>query len=324
VPIKRSVRVPPVVRPTPRVAGVTMAGDLFDNYELHRIDFTPPEKDLVATNPSVHFDGKTWWCMIRCINYRLGKPLPRVTITKNAIVELDPNTWDVTSSHMVADLSQREAPKYKIHGYEDARLFTWDGRRWASATCCDLTVRGMRELVLLELSDDHDIVRMFPMRGRWSGHFQKNWSPIEDCGPLSFGYAIERGITIAVDVTGAALTTAVYEHGQLRKPENVRWGDLGALRGSSQAMRLPDGAWLVLVHDGKYRSQFVRLEELTMRMTHWTPAFHFREVGIEFSAGCAISLERDRVVASFSVKDATAELAVMPLSSVMAKLMPII
>jgi hypothetical protein len=279
-------------------------------------------------NPSIHLDEHgIWRCMVRCVNYRLGKPLPRMTITRTVMLELDPDTWSIRRAMSMADAAARTPPAFTIRGYEDARLFVWQGKLRASATCCDLTPRGARELVLLDIGpaeDDYAIQRVTPLRGSWSGHYQKNWIPVvtKDRNELSFVYAIDHGMKLdIVDAPVPCVADICHKHGEPRRQRIVRWGDLGGLRGSSQAMRWGDG-WLIVVHDRLYRSQIVLTDEV-FRITHWTPAFYFREIGIEFCAGATLDLEHGQLVASYSVKDATVELATMPIESVLSKLVPV-
>lgn len=313
----------PVARPTSRVTHAVHAKALFEGYSTQRIGYVAPE-GFVATNPSIFYDGRMWRCMIRCINYSLGKPLPRTVTSTTTMLELRPRTayrdvWCIDRTFPMRDVSGRGPPRHRIRGYEDARLFHWRSGLWASATCCDLTPRGHREIVLLELGWNYDIVSVTPMRGPWSTSFQKNWIPmVDEVDTLRFLYSVERGLALRVSpaVNGESpRVDAVEMRGELAKPsDRMAWGGVGILRGSSQAMPMGDGTWLVLVHDRRYRSQFLTLSS-DLRITHSTPEFHFRETGVEFSAGCAVDFAGDRVIASFSVKDATAELAAIPMAS---------
>lgn len=301
----------------------TVAKDLFPGFTSTPLAYTPPDKDFVATNPSIFFDGNQWRCMLRCINYRLGQPIPRVIYTRTVMTELDPNQgWGILAAIPMADRAERVRTNYHVHGYEDARLFTWKGKLWASATCCDLTAQGNREIVLLELDSTYAIVSATPLRGAWSRHYQKNWIPVVRDDRLSFVYAIDRGIVLDVSTNPIAVADMVAEDGLVKRQGTVRWPSNDHLRGSSQAMRIGD-KWMILVHDRFYRSRFVLANDL-LRITHWTPEFHFRQPGIEFSAGAALDLQRknQRVVVSYSVNDATCELGFFPLESVMATFEP--
>lgn len=92
-----------------------------------------PYRGFWSMNPSVHFDGESWRCVIRCADYAM--PGSRTAIrgelsrpgyvqSKNAMLVLDPTTWKVAKTFEMEELD--EFPRVVAcanRGFEDMRLF---------------------------------------------------------------------------------------------------------------------------------------------------------------------------------------------------------
>lgn len=174
-----------------------------------------PYAGMWSMNPSIHFDGASWRCVLRCCDYAMPNG---VTIrsstrstgqqTKNAMVLLDPTSW---SAIRVFKMLERDGlPRAPVPhlGYEDMRLFRTDAGglqgiaaslhlRRGSGAEGPLQNPGSQnqppEQVLLSFDDAYNIVGAQPLRGGWSGTPQKNWSPFDDCAEPRFLYAIGKG-----------------------------------------------------------------------------------------------------------------------------------
>lgn len=281
---------------------------------------------LYACNPSIHFDGTTWRCNVRAINYKLGEKPPEIAETKNYMLTLD-DYLDVEKSQLVVDLSTRPRNNYPVRGYEDCRLFSWRGTRWMSATICDAlefdpannTGASNIEMCLLMLDENDNITETYPMRGPWSKHPQKNWIPVVREGDLKFIYSVKNMHLIGMypdDLRGQQIVRE-YSSGPIRDWTH----DPEELRGSSQAVRVTTGpqkgSWLYLVHDRTYASRFVLADDV-LRVKGITEAFYFVKPGIEFCAGLAV--DGERLVASYSVRDATVELGIFNLTDVIQRM----
>lgn len=294
-----------------------LAAEIFHGFRSQPLPFEP-EPPFLPCNPSIHFDGRMYRCIVRCINYRLGHYCPEEPETKNVMLELDPaNDWAITRTVPMADKTGVPKSGYPISGFEDCRLFTWGGNLWASATTCHLTPEGNRELVLLEIDhDDYSFKRLIPMRGPWSTHYQKNWIPVP--GILrQFIYEVDRALWFSFPEDNAQ-PRFCYENGQFKHVNDVDWTyehGKGLHRGSSQALRMSVGSFLVLVHTEEYQSKFMRLDAETLRPTHMTERFHFRELNVEFATG--IAMRGRTLIASYSVRDSTAELGFFHLDSIL-------
>jgi hypothetical protein len=175
-----------------------------------------PYEGYWSFNPSIHFDGDTWRCVLRCCDYampdgvtiRSKNARPVGQLTKNAMVIFDPSTWrpiEIFKIHEKDDLPREACPHV---GYEDMRIFRTDKGglqgiaaslhlrrdREQRATDMDRPQHQPPEQVLLSFDDQYDIVGAQPIRGDgWSGIPQKNWVPFDDCAEPRFLYSIDKG-----------------------------------------------------------------------------------------------------------------------------------
>jgi predicted GH43/DUF377 family glycosyl hydrolase len=302
------------------------ARELF-NAKVRPIEFVP-EPGWNASNPSVYFDGTTMRCIVRTVNYKivngsyvtppddvvreegqyLGWQLIR---TRNFLLDLD-HDLNTTGVVELLDKTGLARSSYPVHGFEDSRLFSWKGRLHATATVCDFTEEGRREIALLDLDDAGAVLRAEPLRGAWSVHAQKNWMPLVDNDEVKFVYAVSpRTIFTLGQADGAA---------SISPPVGCTFGH-GRLRGGSQGVRVEEG-WVFVVHDvafpgsGRiYLHRFVLLDD-QLELVSMTDLFYFEQLGIEFCAGLA--LVDGKLIASYAVNDGSARLGVFDWKTVRA------
>ena len=168
-------------------------------------------------NPSIHFDGDTWRCVLRCCDYampdgvtiRSKNARPAGQQTKNAMVIFDPKSWkavQVFKMHENDRLLRESCPHV---GYEDMRIFRTDkgglqriaaalhlsrDREPRAAAAAMMPQHQPPEQVLLSFDENYDIVDAHPIRGDgWSGTPQKNWVPFDHCAEPRFLYSIDKG-----------------------------------------------------------------------------------------------------------------------------------
>jgi tetratricopeptide (TPR) repeat protein len=286
------------------------------------IDFTP-EDGWNASNPSIIADGDRVRCIVRTVNYRIVNgsyvtpPNDLVTEdgpykgwqvirTRNFLLDLDADLKTTRSVELV-DKTNLPRSTYPVHGFEDCRLFAWKGSWWATATVCDFTEHGAREIALLQIEDDGSVVRADALRGPWSGSAQKNWMPFVENDTLRFLYATDPS------------TVLELVRGEDQSPKILHATDMflghGRLRGGSQGVRV-SGGWLFIVHDVAfppggnrlYLHRFVLLDD-QFQLVAMTDPFFFEQLGIEFCAGLA--LVDGKLVASYAVNDGSARLGVV-------------
>ena len=173
-----------------------------------------PYDGFWSFNPSIHFDGSTWRCVLRCCDYampdgvtiRSKNARPTGQQTKNAMVVLDPSSWkpiSIFKMHEHDDYPRVPTPHV---GYEDMRIF-WTSKGGLQGIAASLHLNRDRgahakdspqhqppEQVLLSFDDAYNIVAARPIRGDgWSGSPQKNWVPFDHCEEPRFLYSISAG-----------------------------------------------------------------------------------------------------------------------------------
>jgi tetratricopeptide (TPR) repeat protein len=313
--------------------------------KIRGIDFAPPP-GWNASNPSIarHLDRTR--CIVRAVNYRIvdgAYVTPEgdgVIRTRNFLLDLD-GDLRTTATVEMADEASVPRTSFPIHGYEDARLFSWRGKWWATATVCDLTEDGRREIVILHLDDRDAIVRADPLRGPWSVHAQKNWMPLVDGADAKIIYAtqpttifdlvenwmplVNGGDAKIIDATQPTTIVEASGGGLTVKYQTSASFDHGRLRGGSQAVRV-EGGWIFVVHDvafpGSGRTYLHRFVQLNDRLEFvaMSDLFYLEKLGIEFCAGLA--RVDDRLVASYAVDDRSARLGIFEWDRVRASLRP--
>ena len=159
-------------------------------------------------NPSIHFDGQLWRCVLRCSDYampggttiRSGKAKPGESHTKNAMVIFDPTRWKPVEIYKMSEDDGLPRATAGSVGYEDIRIFRTDKdglQGIAAALHLRRTDRRdpLAEQVLLWFDEEYNIVEALPIRGSsWSRSPQKNWVPFDHCTKPRFLYAIDKGI----------------------------------------------------------------------------------------------------------------------------------
>jgi tetratricopeptide (TPR) repeat protein len=284
--------------------------------EDRAIEFVP-EPGWNASNPSICFALDQIRCVVRTVNYQIvnGRYVTPdgdgVIRTRNFLLELD-RDLKTTRSVEMADKASVPRTNYPIHGFEDARLFAWKDKWWASATVCDFTEDGRREIAMLDIAKDGAVVHAEALRGVWSAHVQKNWMPLVDGDVAKFIYAVSPStIFKLIDGTEPDRRHAI-------ECSSMTLGH-GRLRGGSQAVRMDEG-WIFIVHDvafpgsGRlYLHRFVFMNEQLQPISMSDP-FYFERLGIEFCAGLA--LIDDKLVASYAVNDGAARLGIFDLKAV--------
>lgn len=176
--------------------------EIVDGWDAFNISIRPFE-GFWGFNPSVHYDGDTWRCMIRFADYHApngvihaNKARGGKVTTRNVLVELDPTeAWRPIA--MVEILEKDGLPRFPASaaGYEDLRLFRTERDGFcAVATTMQLTGDARQEVVICHFDDAWQIDRVTPIRGAWSSVPQKNWAPFDGAIGIRLLYSIERGL----------------------------------------------------------------------------------------------------------------------------------
>ena len=174
-----------------------------------------PYEGYWSFNPSIHFDGQTWRCALRCANYAMpdGKTIRSGNTTgqqtKNAMVIFDPDSWKPIQIFKMQEKDDHPRAPTPHVGYEDMRLFQTD-KGGLQGICASLHLqREARsqtgtpdakpqhqppEQVIVSFDEAYNIVAVKPIRGEsFSGTPQKNWVPYDRAVEPRFLYSINKG-----------------------------------------------------------------------------------------------------------------------------------
>ena len=173
-----------------------------------------PYKAFFSFNPSIHYDGDLWRCVLRCADYALPdgheirsrKAKSGMSRTKNAMVIFDPQSWKPVEIYKMREDDELPRVSSSSVGYEDIRLFRTD-RHGLQGIAAALHLRRtdrrdqLAEQVLLWFDDAYNIVEARPFRGSFSNtagagshqRAEKNWAPFDNCAEPRFIYAIDKG-----------------------------------------------------------------------------------------------------------------------------------
>lgn len=176
-------------------------------WKVTDISFRPYEH-FWSFNPSIHFDGKLWRCVLRCADYcmrdgetvRGPRSVPGQSQTKNAMVILDPASWRPVEIYKMRERDAGVRVACPSVGYEDIRIFRSD-RDGLQGIAASLHLRrGDRqrnqhaEQVLLTFDAEYNVVEGRAIRGSsWGSTPQKNWVPFDHCTEPRFLYSIGDG-----------------------------------------------------------------------------------------------------------------------------------
>jgi glycosyltransferase involved in cell wall biosynthesis len=200
-------------------------------------------------------------------------------------------------------------PKFSlVRGFEDARLFAWQGKLYTLSTVRELTHEGWCEQVLAPLDLEN---------GRFQSEWQrilpthraheKNWMPWVDGDELIFVYR---------------LGALVNLQGESIHRDTLPW-NVGHISGGSQVVKV-DRHWLAIVHEARqipgrpnryYQHRFV-IWDHHKRVERISEPFFFFDRQIEFAAGLAYFPEKMQLMVSFGVRDCEAWTATMDVHDV--------
>lgn len=172
-----------------------------------------PYSHFWSMNPSIHFDGALWRCVLRCADYcmeggktaRSKKAREGMAVTKNAMVVFDPASWIPLEIYKIKERDGLRRADCSSVGYEDVRLFRTDvgGLQGIAASLHlwrDGSSRKPRvEQVLISFDENYDVVAATPIRGGWSADPQKNWVPFDHSASPRFLVSIDEGRMLGTD-----------------------------------------------------------------------------------------------------------------------------
>lgn len=285
------------------------------------------------TNPGIcRRDAAGYWLNLRQVNYRVrwpeyslretGHPIDddHPVTTENVLVALDENLDLIDAGHRLNPRAD-DIPLYRClaHGYEDGRLFCFQGALWLSTQALQHSNDGLCRIHLLK-TDLAGGATVIQVRGPRDGmRHEKNWMPFVHDGALHYVYLCDPLTILRVDA-GTGRCTQVSA---LRPP--ICCEDF---RGGSQGIPFDDG-YLFVVHqvaekDNRrhYLHRFVAIDP-DLIMTAVSDAFCLNSPAIEFVAGLTADASGESLVLSWGCNDERALLARISARAVRRMLRPL-
>jgi tetratricopeptide (TPR) repeat protein len=288
-----------------------------------------PEGGWKTLNPSVANVGGKLSCVIRSVNYMMDEQGRYCVL--NAKGELQYGTqayWEnnpIITRNYLASLSKEldiqtvseilppplPAPAYPlVRGFEDMRLFEYQGDMWTSSTVRELNKEGWCEQVLAKIdrsTKQPHIVEWSQMLPAKRQH-EKNWMPWVIPGTLRFAYRLNETVNSYGQPAAKTPLAFAADH----------------MSGGSQVIPF-NGGWLALVHEAGqlpdtqkryYQHRFVWFNPNGVVKSLSLP-FVFHSKQIEFAAGLARHPDDKRLVISYGIADKEAWVATVTSHDVM-------
>jgi len=306
--------------------------ELAPSFAPKRILFTPCDRTTfeptgyALLNPSVAVVNKEICAVVRTVNYDMdkdGRYLIRNTETgeitndnpihtRNYLAKLS-ETLDIQT---VSEILPPALPKPEyplVVGFEDMRLFEYQGDLWTSSTVRELNREGWCEQVLAKIdrsTKQPHIIEWHKMLPPVRQH-EKNWAPWVKDGAIRFAYHVNE---------------LVDDHGKLVAKMPLAFA-VDQFRGGSQVIPF-HGGWLALVHEAGhhnnkryYQHRFVWFRYDGIIQFISLP-FVFHDKTIEFAAGMCWHPDNKRLVISYGIKDCEAWVATIASHDIVEMLHP--
>lgn len=283
-----------------------------------------------------------WTVMVRSPNYRMLSD--GAYIVPGGIECLSSDNWllgydeDLTlrSTVRLADEDAKAASPDARNGFEDPRIFDWNGTLYGLWSACRLgpdqvapdargaskpNWNGSRNVMAIAPVVHGAIGRSLSLPSPHGCAREKNWMPAVDGDRLMLLYRLDR---MEVYRVADGALAPVHRADRPIRPL-VGWS------GSSQLIPWEDG-WLCVAHlacrqlkasisaGPFYPHRFVRISR-DWRVTGLSDPFFFEKRGVEFCSGMAV--HDGRVIMSYGIDDSAAALMSLPVESVGAMITPL-
>lgn len=270
-------------------------------------------------NPSIALDSGGFAAIVRSSNYAVETSTGRYEIFDDEGAVITRNYL----AHLTPDLQLKSATpiwetdvglsRGRVRGYEDCRLFRWNGVWHVLAVTREMDPQGTCGIVRMRLSDGgfQDLVTLSS-----SVRHEKNWMPVIYDGELIVIYSCFP--TVILHVTGAGVKEIIRHPGPMIARD---------FRGGSQGVPVEDG-YLFVVHEvvvgdtgGRvYLHRFVRTD-MDLCITDVSLPFYFIHPTVEYC--CGLALRDSELVLSFGFQDREAFVATVPSAGVLETLHPV-
>ena len=306
---------------------VQPAKTMMPSFSARPVEFKAPD-GYRPLNPSVARLGRQIVLSQRTVNYAMTEDGLRYETkdgdairTRNFLLRLNDRLAVEAATEILPPADMPEPAYNGVRGFEDLRLFAWNGELWGSACVRELTPEAWCEQVIARI-DESGPCRLTDWRVlRPAGPrvHEKNWMPLVTPGAaaahetLHFIYLCDP-TRILDEKAGVVCETSPAIAAQ-------------RFRGGSQAIEFAAG-WLALIHEVQLRGadnrryylhRFVWFDDKNSLRKVSRP-FFFNKRGVEFAAGLAWHPDERRLLISYSVADSESWLATVNAADVEALL----
>lgn len=258
-------------------------------------------------NPSIAVHNGKLEVIVRTVNYSINTDGRYVIPPEDGESIKTTNFLADFDAGVLSNVREIVDPKLYLQtlvlGYEDFRLASVNGERFASATVRDRREDMLCQIVVCTIADDGTVTRSDVQPPVHPGRPEKNWMPRVLRDPLSGGDGDQLtflyDVVTWVDYNPQTGRTKLRPYFQSPFAPELRDARGGAIDGN-----------LAIIHevthdDGKrvYRHRFVLYNE-DDEIEAVSPLFSFQHVGIEFCAG--VACHDNKVWLTYGVHDAEA------------------
>ncbi|TPL74003.1 glycosyltransferase [Mesorhizobium sp. B2-3-15] len=296
---------------------VQPAKTMMPSFSARPVDFMAPD-GYRPMNPSVTRSGRQIVLAQRAVNYAMTENGLQYETkdgdairTRNFLLRLSDELAIQSAVEILPPLDMPD-PVYKgVLGFEDLRVFAWNGKLWGSACVREFTTEAWCEQVLARIDESRScrLTDWRVLHATGPRVHEKNWMP---------------QVKPATPETGAETLQFIY----LSDPTKTvdEWGAIVSethptiaaqrFRGGTQLVAF-SGGWLAVIHEVQWRAaeqrryylhRFVWFDEANFVRKVSRP-FFFNKRGVEFAAGLAWHPDERRLLISYSVTDSESWIA---------------
>ena len=304
-------------------------GNLFWHRRLP-VDFTD-KYYCSASNPSIIYDEKSGLFLlnVRNTNYKLRKNRKGATEctpvkaakdifeTRNFITVCRNPMEDSLQWYLIKEKKRQYYSKK--HGFEDARLVNWHNRLFLSATIRDYNTGGMGRITLVELDKHYEEVNHYILEGTCgdTSFCEKNYICVNN-KPFHYIVSVEPTVVNRYSLSDLRATYLKGTTGMC-----IGTNMLGAFRGSSQAIELPNGDYLAVIHNSEadentqhHYYHYFAIWDKDFNLKRISQPYKFEGEPVEFC--CGACLKDGFVYITYSVMDSNASIMRIPLEDVLS------
>lgn len=184
-------------------------------YDLHPMEAVPETMTMVGGSLCVH--GRGLGVLARALNVvYTGKELKHAGDRWDRYINtlywcvLDPSLR-MLSSVRLSDRAVYPRASDAFVGYEDPRVFTWQGDLWMTSTSYQVYRSGKAHVVLSRLEGDR-VVSLVPLHCPDMNDEQRHWAPWVHANDIHLIYRVQPWTVLRVDSTDTGTTSVVAHH----------------------------------------------------------------------------------------------------------------